>query len=270
MAPSTTVVLGGSAALAALSAASYFLFFKKEGKTVTDGVEDVDVIELPDITKAQVLEIFTTINQNMQAKVRELTQQLDQISQQMKAAGQALPEKEIHAYLSQEFESHLKKVEEQVLEKYKTDEDELEEATEYFEEQGDEEVKAVVRQLEVMYEAMSGTAKKKEAPADLTREKFLALLPVYFGSMSKALAGLVEEAARKGITPQSPEMQQLVATQLDARALKTMQEQGLDNEVFNAGLQKFHEDPEVFQKLQEYQMLNQQQMMQMGFMPQMM
>jgi len=242
--------------------ASYF-YLKNSHKK--DMQSDDDVIDLPDLTKDQIVQILGTINANMQNKVRELGQQMEQIQMQIKASGQSLPEDQIIAYMTQEFETHLQAVEEEVLKKFKTDEDELEYSCAYYEEQDDAEVKEAVTVLEKLYQAVSGS-KGKEPPADLTADKLMEMMEEYFDVLYEVIKELADEAQAQGIAIQGPEFQRMLLLQVDSRAQKRLKEVDINMEEFQGAISKFQHVEEVMKKFEQLNMQHQQKSMMLGVM----
>ena len=74
-----------------------------------------------------------------------------------------------------EFEKQLQKVQEEVFEEFKCDEEDLETATNYYLAQKDEEVKAGVDALRELY-SMFGGKVDTELPDDLTVDKMCLIL----------------------------------------------------------------------------------------------
>merc|ERR1719297_702969 len=117
------------------------------------------------------------------------------VRQESVAAGKDIPEESLDAYLMNQFEEAMKAIESQVYKKYKTNEEEVQVATEFYSD--DKEVQAVVSKLKQLFRVITGQQEQMEptmdVPDDLTVEKMIEIMEETMEAMNVAMEETCEE-----------------------------------------------------------------------------
>lgn len=251
---SKPLILGAVSAVAAIAV---FFALSARGSKSSDKAEkksDDGVREVPKLPKEQLLSILETICTQMGQVVVQLAKLEAKIRQESSQSGRSLPEDQLASYLMGQFEEAMKAIESQVYAKFQTTEDEVKAATEYYEEEQDEDVANGVSKLQELYRVMTGGGfSDAEVPEDLTLEKFIAIMRETMESLNVAMEEVCLEV--KELNPENKEdaINQRYVKRADALSNEIHAKHGLTRAVLQAAMMKYQQQPEFLMAMTELQ-----------------
>jgi hypothetical protein len=204
-----------------------------------DGDDDVE--EIPSCSRDEVIAIFNKLsgimNQNISTLMRKINAQNAQIPQAMLAQ-----------YLVEHYETQLKEVQAVVFKEFGYDEDEVEEAVDYYEAAGpnrDEGVCEATNQLRQLYINVGGSV-ELDLPEDLTVEKMCVVFEDYMGAVVAAQAAFTEHLhalKAKGAQVTTAQLNETRQLKMSEKVGVVLKKHGLSNLVFQAAIEKFNDHP---------------------------
>jgi hypothetical protein len=264
---SSMLLMAGSVVLVAAAATQFFPKSSKSSTGITDIDDDEDMID-----EDLVCKVFDRLYLEMQNVVAQLGQQV----QQIQMSGQQIPEAQLRKLLKVEFERALLLRQVKVYEDHNVDADCLEEATWEFVADENQKVKQAVERFQKLYEQISGetvvgrrpgvAVEVKEAKI-LTGEKTIEAATVYFGALSDAMKGIVDEFKAEGKNLSDPAVTQELQIKFGSIANSAgdacLAKIGLTLRDFQASVEANSSNPEVARSLAMLQMQQQKEMMEM-------
>jgi len=212
----------------------------------------------PKVSKEDLLAIFEAIIQQMSQIVIQLAKIEQKVRQESATAGKEIPEESLGAYLMNQFEEAMKAIESQVYKKYKTNEEEVQVATEYYSD--DKEVQAVVSKLKQLFRVITGQQEQMEptmaVPDDLTVEKMIEIMEETMEAMNVAMEETCEEIKEEDY-PAGQEFQvainQAYVKKADEVTQKIHDKHGISRELLQSAMLKYQSDAAFITKMQELQ-----------------
>eukprot|EP01031_Cornospumella_fuschlensis_P034078 gene34078-41247_t len=151
---STKVALLGSVVLATASYFAYSVF--APSKSTSDLA--------PALTEEEAREMMKAILDRTKTNVPRLLKAAENFKQQIAAQGQEVDDIQLlKALILPHLETGIKEIQEEVLNEYDADDDELEEAVNYYLEQGDEELADITKSLKTIYKQFGGDLPDEES-----------------------------------------------------------------------------------------------------------
>ena len=270
-------VLGVTAALFAATLVTLLALRRKKSSVPSDEDEDEDDEDDEDddeeeddgeLTPDKIKEIFDDLSHHMQGKL----QQLSMMIQQVKSSGQHIPDEQLLPYMKQEFEATLQQYEEECYSRFGTDESSFQSAVK--ENGSDPKVKKAIFKLRSLHATVDpdgysarivASAAQDEAPSDMTVEKFLPYIDLYFDALTHCMATVAENIKEENdiddlASLQADDLQQVMAAVQqrfaqvsDAESAAALEEQGMTVEAFQLCMQKFKNEKILAAKMQECQ-----------------
>ena len=211
--------------------AAYFALRPKEEKET--GVE-----EIPEVTPDELVQIFTKLflfmNQNISDVMRRISAQNAQIPQQVLAQ-----------HLTEHFETQLKAYQSEVFEFHGYDDDDVEEAVEYYEKAKHEGVCDAVNQLRQLYINVGGSV-ELDIPEELTVEKMCQIYEEYMGAVVSAQAAFTAHLhviKAKGTSVKSCELDATRHAFLQEKVHAMLRTHGISILIFQAAIEKYNNHP---------------------------
>eukprot|EP01031_Cornospumella_fuschlensis_P034429 gene34429-41670_t len=151
---SAKVALLGSVVLATASYFAYSVF--APSKSTSDLA--------PALTEEEAREMMKAILDRTKTNVPRLLKAAENFKQQIAAQGQEVDDIQLlKALILPHLETGIKEIQEEVLNEYDADDDELEEAVNYYIEQGDEELADITKSLKTIYKQFGGDLPDEES-----------------------------------------------------------------------------------------------------------
>ena len=224
------------AAGAAVGAAVLYLKYGGAEKEAEDGVE-----EIPACSRDEVIAIFNKLsaimNQNISNLMRKINAQNAQIPQAMLAQ-----------YLVEHFETQLREVQQVVFREFGYDEEDVEEAVEFYEADGDHRDEGVcdaTNQLRQLYINVGGSV-DLDLPEDLTVDKMCVVFEDYMAAVVAAQAAFTEHLhalKAKGAQVTTQQLNETRQAKMAEKVGVVLKQHGLSNLVFQAAIEKFNDHP---------------------------
>jgi len=274
--------VAASAAVVALSFVAFRSSRKeKENSTAIINKKSNDSVE-DCISEEDVVKIFDRLFVSMQGVLAQLTQHI----QKLQMSGQMIPQEQLQAAITSEFERALQGAQHQVFEEFNIDEDCLEEATWEFLEQGDKYPKAkkAVERFQRLWENISGQSivgkipgiegeENKSAIEEskselLPPEKLLEVAAAYFDALTNAMKLLVDKYKENGEDLNNPavskKLQMEFAGNAEEAGENALESFGVSLSNFQKSISTHSQNPQVGRALHMLQMQQQQALGAMG------
>ena len=218
---------GAAAVVGATYLAWRFLFKKPNATTTppqtTPQKENLNSIENP-APETQELSVETTtqIFKEITNKMRLIIVRLAQIEQQLRASamktGKNLPEKDLHAYLMNQFQAAMATAEKEIYTKFKTTEPVVQACSKAYEEVP--EFKAAVTEMTSLFNVFMGKPNTKEVPSDMTLELVMEIMAETMTKMTLCMEEVCAKLKEEGIEMGSEKFQR----ELQERYMRNSQE----------------------------------------------
>jgi hypothetical protein len=121
---------------------------------------------LPAITEEEASEIMKTIMDKIIKLVPKLLQGADGIKQQLAQQGQQMEDKQLmKMFILSHLETNLADFQKEALEKYGVDDDELQEAVDYYIKEGNRSLEEISKRIKLIYNEFGGESAEEEEKA---------------------------------------------------------------------------------------------------------
>ncbi|CAM9860296.1 unnamed protein product, partial [Hapterophycus canaliculatus] len=145
------------------------------------------------VDRDHVVKFFQVITQQSHQNISQFNQQIAQYRGKV-------PEQHLTDLAVGQFEDQLTKVQEQVLAGMGISSEDMEDASKYYEAEGDTQVKEQMQMLRRLYLAVSklpSDEQETELPDDLTAEKMVTVVKAFFKASNGVLESVIQELLAK-------------------------------------------------------------------------
>jgi hypothetical protein len=234
---------------------------KKVSKEVT--VEDVDdnnagqgdvegeEEEAPKLSKAALIKVFQQITAQMERVILRISQLEQQILQKAQQEDQEVDQNELRESMMAEFTSAMKEVEARVYEHLGVTEAEVEQATNYFNDDAD--FQAVLKTLRRKYSLFTGQG-VEEVPDFVTMELIMDVMSETMQKMTAAMEEVFNQTKAEmnvGTEAFAQTLQQRYVEKIGVLRQKVQKKYNIDQDLLQAGVIKYQNNPEFQRKMVE-------------------
>ncbi|CAM9248059.1 unnamed protein product [Laminaria digitata] len=194
------------------------------------------------VDRDHVVKFFQVINAQSHTQMAGFNQQIAQYRGK-------LPDQQLTELAVGHFEDQLAKSQHQVLMGMGISLEDMEDASRYYEEQGDAQVKEQMSLLKKLYRAVAQAPAVEEAakiPTDLTAEKMVTVVKAFFDASNVVIRDVVEELLAEGKTLTDPNTSMEMTVLLQQRngpstdaAIKPF---NLDSTTIGPAMEKFQDN----------------------------
>lgn len=197
------------------------------------------------VDRDHVVKFFQVINAQSHTQMAGFNQQIAQYRGK-------LPDQQLTELAVSHFEDQLAKSQQQVLAGMRISLEDMEDASKYYEEQGDTQVKEQMRILKKLYQAVSNAPVMEQAapvPSDLTAEKMVTVVTAFFDASNSVIRSVVEELLAEGKSLTDPntsmEMTMLLQQRNGPATDAAIKPFNLDSATIGPAMEKFQDHPEI-------------------------
>eukprot|EP01039_Chlorochromonas_danica_P011870 gene11870-13397_t len=242
--PTQTTLLA-SAALGVAGLAAYSFFGNKKSTLA------------PALTEEETRDMMNSILSKMKMNASKYLQHAQKVQQQFLAQGQQISEEQVMQFLIlPQFEEAIKSFQDEICQENDVDDDELEEAFNYYLERNDEELAEISKQMIAIYKGFGGAIADDEVTgssdaANLSEADFIELLHEVMETIIEDTTIFVRDYVSENGKPGSPmEMQmfhsELMKTNNQSEA-SVLSKRGLTNHDLQQLMAKYQQSQEAMQ-----------------------
>jgi len=259
---STSKLIAAALAVALVTAAVvYAAFVQSSAKTSVAKKPDEDPSELaeeeeeageaPRISKATLMKVFQQITAQMERVILRISQVEQQILAKAQQDNQEVDQMELRESMMAEFASAMKEVETRVYEHMSVTEVEVEQATNYYND--DPEFQAVLKTLRRKYSLFTGQG-VEDVPDYVTMELIMDVMSETMKLMTAAMEEVFHQTKAEmsvGTEAFAQTLQQRYVEKIGVLRQKVQKKYNIDQDLLQAGVIKYQSNPEFQQKMIE-------------------
>jgi len=246
-------------ALATAVAVLYVAATQKKKESVSSKADDhTDVLEgeegteeVPGISKATLIKVFQQITAQMERVILRISQLEQQILQQAQAEDKEVDQNELRESMMAEFAGAMKEVETRVYEAMGVTEAEVEQATNYYND--DPEFQAVLKTLRRKYSLFTGQG-VEDVPEYVTMELIMDVMSETMRLMTAAMEEVFNQTKSEltvGTEAFAQTLQQRYVEKIGVLRQKVQKKYNIDQDLLQAGVIKYQTNPEFQRKMVE-------------------
>ncbi|RYH28797.1 hypothetical protein EON65_10860 [archaeon] len=237
-----------------LATASYFAYsFFSPSNTPSDLA--------PALTEDEAREMMKAILDRTKTNVPRLLKAAENFKQQIAAQGQEVDDMQLlKALILPHLETGIKEIQEEVLNEFDADDDELEEAVNYYLEQGDEELADLTKSLKVIYKQFGGDLMDEEIAGPSKEFELHEVVELFHELVSKIIEQtetMVKKYVKENGVPTTALQKQDFQTELhnvtDTAEKVLLAERGLTTSDIQQLLLKYQTEPAIQQAFMSMQ-----------------
>mmetsp|Transcript_15516 Transcript_15516/g.30043 ORF Transcript_15516/g.30043 Transcript_15516/m.30043 type:complete len:241 (-) Transcript_15516:1267-1989(-) len=203
---SKAVAVGIAAGVAVLAAGALYLLTRpaqSAAPKVAEGSSAGAPAGQAKLPKETMIKIFERITGMMQVVVMNLAEHEQKVRMSAQSRGKEISHEEMEQYLMSQFRQAMAEVEQTVYRENNTTEDEVRQATAFYED--DEDFNKTLNKLKRLFKAVTGQQQTQlpEVPEDFTMEKVLAIMSETMEGVNVVLETIHNELKETGLTPES-------------------------------------------------------------------
>jgi hypothetical protein len=238
----------------------------KKKKVTTDQVtvEDVDASDdpaevggdggdddVPKLPKAQLIRVFQQITAQMERVILHISQLEQQILQRAQQEEQEVDQNELRESMMAEFTNAMKDVEGRVYQSLKVTEAEVEQATNYFNDDAD--FQAVLKTLRRKYALFTGQG-VEDVPDYVTMELIMDVMSETMQKMTTAMEEVFHQTKSEmsvGTEQFAQTLQQRYVEKIGVLRQQVQKKYNIDQDLLQAGVIKYQNNAEFQRKMVE-------------------
>jgi len=213
--------------------------------------EEEEEGEVPRMSKSTLIKVFQQITAQMERVILRISQLEQQILQQAQEQNQEVDQMEFRESMMSEFATAMKEVETRVYEMTGVTEAEVEQATNYFND--DAEFQAVLKTLRRKYALFTGQG-VEDIPDYVTMELIMDVMSETMRQMTAAMEEVFTQT-KSELTPGTDAfaqtLQQRYVEKIGVLRQKVQKKYNIDQELLQAGVIKYQSNPEFQKKMVE-------------------
>ncbi|GBG34235.1 Hypothetical Protein FCC1311_104592 [Hondaea fermentalgiana] len=271
---SKAVAVGMAAGVAVLTAGLLYLLTRPVGSKKSAASEGAAGAEgevagnKPKLGKEAMIRIFERITGMMQMVVMNLAEHEQKVRMSVESRGKQISHEEMEQYLMTQFRQAMAEVEQTVYKENNTTEEEVRQATKYYED--DEDFNKTLLKLKRLFKAVTGQQQTQlpEVPKEVTMEKVLQIMSETMDGVNIVLESIHKELADSGLSPESTEFKaELQQRYLDrvGRVRAEVHSKHNISELLHAAVIKYQQVPSFQQELMKISNTHRARLEKLGF-----
>jgi hypothetical protein len=221
-----------------------------DGREAEGGAEGDDD-ETPRLAKAQLIKVFQQITAQMERVILRISQLEQQILQRAQQEEQEVDQNELRESMMAEFTNAMKDVEGRVYSSLNVTEAEVEQATNYFNDDAD--FQAVLKTLRRKYALFTGQG-VEDVPDFVTMELIMDVMSETMQKMTAAMEEVFHQTKGEmsvGTEQFAQTLQQRYVEKIGVLRQKVQKKYNIDQDLLQAGVIKYQNNPEFQRKMVE-------------------
>ncbi|OQS03879.1 hypothetical protein THRCLA_03839 [Thraustotheca clavata] len=218
----------------------------------------MDASASSDMSKENLVNYFLELAHNIEHLVEQLPQLADQVIQHATSTGQQISEEQVHQVLIERLGQAVQMADQELSKKYRFSQEGIEKAMALY--QQDADVIAAIQHLESVIQNSPLAQVNVTIPEDLTPERALEVMARVLNAIGRAIEEAINEAKAQGmkdVNAEKEKWQEAYLRKTQQYTEEIHREVGIDDQVMNAAINQFAQDPAFGMKLQ--QLLQEQQ-----------
>ncbi|CAM9284702.1 unnamed protein product [Ectocarpus sp. 6 AP-2014] len=206
---------------------------------------DEEMEEWEPVDRDHVVKFFQILNQQSHQSIMSFNQQIVQYRGKV-------PEQHLTDLAVGHFEDSLAKTQAQISVGMGISLEDMEDASKYYEEKGDQQVKEQLRHLKNLYLTVSNLPtdeEEPELPDDLTVEKMVTVVTAFFKASNNVIESVVQELLAKGGDVTNPETAMKMSMAIQEKSGPATDEAikrfNLNSTTIGPAMDKFREHEEI-------------------------
>jgi len=216
-----------------------------------EGNEEGEDEEAPRLSKASLIKVFQQITAQMERVILRISQLEQQILQKAQQDEQDVDQNELRESMMSEFTGAMKEVETRVYEHLGVTEAEVEQATNYFNDDAD--FQAVLKTLRRKYSLFTGQG-VEDVPDYVTMELIMDVMSETMQKMTAAMEEVFNQTKAEmnvGTEAFAQTLQQRYVEKIGVLRQKVQKKYNIDQDLLQAGVIKYQNNPEFQRKMVE-------------------
>lgn len=212
---------------------------------------ETEETEAPKLSKATLIKVFQQITAQMERVILRISQLEQQILQKAEQEGQEVDPNELRESMMAEFANAMKDVEARVYAQLSVTEAEVEQATNYFND--DAEFQNVLKTLRRKYSLFTGQG-VEDVPEYVTMELIMDVMTETMRLMTAAMEEVFNQTRAElsvGTEAFAQTLQQRYVERIGALRQMVQKKYNIDQDILQAGVIKYQSNPEFQRKMVE-------------------
>ncbi|CAM9731956.1 unnamed protein product [Pylaiella littoralis] len=222
-------------ATAFLAGATYILW--QRSRSTEDGEEE----EWEPVDRDHVVKFFQLINQQSHQNIAGFNQQIAQYRGKV-------PDQHLTDLAIGHFEDQLAKSQEQILSGMGISLEDMEDASKYYEAEGDSQVQDQMKLLVHLYKSVAGLPiEEPELPDDLTAETMVMVVTAFWKASNNVIKTVVQDVLDRGgnLADETTNMSMSIQKKSGPATDEAIKRFNLDSTTVGPAIEKFREHPEI-------------------------